>query len=96
MISTNGYALLCLLSIEPMNGYLMKQWVDKMLSHYWKTSYGQIYPTMKAFIRDQLVTVEDMQNENGQHSKYYHITDQRAGRFKSMAVGGYAGFQSTR
>ncbi len=75
MISTNGYALLCLLSIEPMNGYLMKQWVDKLLSHYWKTSYGQIYPTMKAFIRDQLVTVEDMQNENGQRSKYYHITD---------------------
>lgn len=53
----------------------MKQWVDKLLVHYWKTSYGQIYPTMKKFMKDGLVTLENVQNDYGLHSKYYHITE---------------------
>ena len=75
MRSTNAYALLCLLSKEPMNGYTMKQWVDKVLSHFWKTSYGQIYPTMDSFLAEGLVTVENRESDKGPASKYYHITE---------------------
>ncbi len=75
MRNTNAYALLCLLSIEPMNGYTMKQWVDNLLRHFWKTSYGQIYPTMNQFLSEGLVTVESRESENAPASKYYHITE---------------------
>ena len=75
MRSTNAYALLCLLSLQPMNGYIMKQWVDNLLKHFWKTSYGQIYPTMEQFLTEGLVTVEERESESGPASKYYHITE---------------------
>lgn len=75
MRSTNAYALLCLLSIQPMNGYTMKQWVDNVLSHFWKTSYGQIYPTMEKFLSEGLVEVERRESQTAPPSKYYHITD---------------------
>ncbi len=75
MRNTNSFALLGLLSLKPMTGYTMKNWVDKSLSHFWKTSYGQIYPTMNKFIRDGLVTVETVENEKGQASKLYTITE---------------------
>lgn len=75
MRNTNAYALLCLLSCKPMSGYTMKQHVDQVLSHFWKTSYGQIYPTMRKFLEDDLVTVEEKLNDKGQICKYYSITD---------------------
>ncbi len=82
MRSTNAYALLCLLSIKPMNGYIMKQWVDNVLRHFWKTSYGQIYPTMDQFLSEGLVTVENRESENGPASKYYHITEKGLSELK--------------
>ena len=82
MRSTNAYALLCLLSKKPMNGYIMKQWVDKVLRHFWKTSYGQIYPTMDKFLSEGLVTVENMESSNSPASKYYHITEKGLNELK--------------
>lgn len=75
MINTNAYALLCLLSIKPMSGYTMKQRVDSTLRHFWKTSYGQIYPTLNKFLKEGLVTVERKENDKGPSSKFYKITE---------------------
>lgn len=86
MRSTNAYALLCLLSIQPMNGYTMKQWVDNVLSHFWKTSYGQIYPTMEKFLAEGLVEVEKRQSETAPPSKYYHITDKGLAELKEWLL----------
>lgn len=86
MRSTNAYAMLCLLSIKPMNGYLMKQWVDNVLSHFWKTSYGQIYPTMEKFLAEGLVEVERRESETAPPSKYYHITDKGQAELKEWLL----------
>lgn len=75
MRSSNAYALLGLLSIEPMTGYVMKKRVEEALSHFWKTSYGQIYPTVNKFVEEELVTVEVVKNEKGPTSKLYTITE---------------------
>jgi DNA-binding PadR family transcriptional regulator len=75
MKNKNSMALLGLLSIKPMTGYMMKQYVDKRLSHFWKTSYGQVYPTMNRFIKKGLATVESKENEKGIIAKWYSITD---------------------
>ncbi len=75
MKSTNAYALLGLLSISPMTGYEMKKWVENALSHFWKTSYGQIYPTMSKFVDLGYVTVEKLENDKGPSSKLYTLTN---------------------
>lgn len=75
MKSSNAYALLGLLSLEPMTGYIMKKRVEKDLSHFWKTSFGQIYPTLNKFIEEGLVTVKLIESEKGPDSKLYTITD---------------------
>lgn len=75
-MSTNGYALLGLLMDKPMTGYMMKQVIDDYLSHFWKTSYGQIYPTMTKFIKSGYVTVADMPSSKGPASKIYSITEE--------------------
>jgi DNA-binding PadR family transcriptional regulator len=58
-----------------MTGYIMKKRVTESLAHFWKTSYGQIYPTMNKFVEDDLVTVEIVANEKGPTSKLYTITE---------------------
>ncbi len=75
MKSTNAYALLGLLSLEPMTGYTIKKRVEDSLTHFWKTSYGQIYPTLSKFVNEDLVTVEFVQNDKGPDSKLYTITE---------------------
>ncbi len=75
MRSTNAYALLGLLSIEPMTGYVMKKRVEGSLAHFWKTSYGQIYPTVNKFVEEELVTVKVIKSEKGPTSKLYTITE---------------------
>lgn len=75
MISTNAYALLALLSIKPMTGYEMKKWVELALSQFWKTSFGQIYPTMSKFISLGMVSMQEIENEKTPNSKLYTLTD---------------------
>ena len=36
------YAILGMLSIEPMSGYDIKKEVEKSISNFWTESYGQI------------------------------------------------------
>jgi len=75
MKSVNAYALLGLLAHKPLTGYEMKQLVEKQLTHFWKTSFGTIYPTMNRFIEDELVTVEKKENKKSPDSKIYTITE---------------------
>lgn len=82
-MTTNAYALLGLLSIQPMTGYEMKKWVDHSLSHFWKTSYGQIYPTMTKFVKEGLVTVEPVTSDTGPERKLYTLTDKGMATLKA-------------
>jgi len=75
MQSSNTYALLGLLTIQPMTGYVMKKWVDEVFCHFWRTSYGQIYPTLKKLVEQGLVIVEEKETEKGPASKLYTITE---------------------
>jgi len=82
-MNTNGYALLGLLMEKPMTGYMMKQVIDNYLSHFWKTSYGQIYPTMNKFIDKGWVTVKDLPSEKGPASKLYEISEEGKSVFRN-------------
>ncbi|MBN2794737.1 MAG: PadR family transcriptional regulator [Clostridia bacterium] len=75
MFTTNAYALLGLLSLKPMTGYEMKKWVEQALTHFWKTSYGQIYPTMARLEKYKLVESRNIESASGPNRIEYALTE---------------------
>lgn len=68
------YALLGLLTTGCHTGYSIKQMIDGSLNHFWKISYGQIYPTLKQLVEEDLATVKDTAQEGKPDKKEYHLT----------------------
>jgi PadR family transcriptional regulator AphA len=54
-MSTTPFAILGLLSIEPMSGYDIRRNLDESLSYFWSESYGQIYPSLKKLEASRLI-----------------------------------------
>lgn len=67
------YAILGLLTTGHQTGYAIKQLMDQSLTHFWKISYGQIYPILKQLTDEGLVTVDEATNE-GRNKKLYYVT----------------------
>ena len=53
--SSTANALLGLLSIKPMSGYDLRQFIPESIGHFWSESYGQIYPTLRRMAEEGLV-----------------------------------------
>jgi DNA-binding PadR family transcriptional regulator len=71
MAATNrtAYALLGLLAQGPKTGYEIKQVVERTISHFWKESYGHIYPTLKTLIAEGQV-VREAGAQSGTRQRY--------------------------
>ncbi|MFS0673393.1 PadR family transcriptional regulator [Ornithinibacillus sp. 179-J 7C1 HS] len=76
MAKTNHtkYAILGLLTTSCRTGYQMKQMMDTSLNHFWKISYGQIYPTLKQIVEEGLATVQDTTQDGKPDIKEYYLT----------------------
>jgi PadR family transcriptional regulator, regulatory protein AphA len=68
------YALLGLLTTGCNTGYSIKQMIDTSLNHFWKISYGQIYPNLKLLVSEGLATVKESPQEGKPDKKEYHLT----------------------
>ncbi|WP_026675023.1 PadR family transcriptional regulator [Alkalihalobacterium bogoriense] len=69
------YAILGLLTTECKTGYDIKQMIDRSLTYFWKISYGQIYPTLKKLVEEELATVTTTAQEGKPDKKEYEITE---------------------
>lgn len=69
------YTILACLSVEPMSGYDVKQFLEQTVAHFWSESYGQIYPTLKALQEEGLVTGRDEPGDAGRERRVYTLTD---------------------
>lgn len=49
------YLVLGLLADRPKSGYDIKQEVEEVIGHFWKESFGQIYPVLARLAREGLV-----------------------------------------
>jgi PadR family transcriptional regulator AphA len=76
--TTTVECLLGVLSLQPMSGYEMRQFMEKFTANFWSESFGQIYPALKAMWADGLVSVEAHHGDSHPAKKVYSITD--AGR----------------
>ncbi|MGM0943294.1 MAG: PadR family transcriptional regulator [Bacillota bacterium] len=68
------YALLGILTTDCRTGYEIKQLIDQSLNHFWKISYGQIYPTLKKLVADELATVTTTTQDGKPDRKEYTLT----------------------
>jgi PadR family transcriptional regulator, regulatory protein AphA len=53
--NSTAHALLGLLSIKPMSGYDLRQFIPETIGHFWNDSYGQIYPALRQMAEEGLV-----------------------------------------
>jgi DNA-binding PadR family transcriptional regulator len=73
--NSTRFAILGLLSLEPMSGYDIKRAVQETLHHFWNESYGQIYPALAALEKDDLVRLHDgTAAKSARPRKVYAIT----------------------
>lgn len=60
------YAILGLLASGCTSGYEMKHTIDTSLNHFWKISFGQVYPTLKRLEAEGLIVEEVTDGERKQ------------------------------
>ncbi|GAE34458.1 PadR family transcriptional regulator [Halalkalibacter akibai] len=68
------YAILGILTTDCKSGYAIKQFIDRSLSHFWKISYGQIYPTLKLIVQEGLAEVNVSTTSGRSDRNEYHLT----------------------
>lgn len=77
------YAILGILTTECKSGYAIKQLIDRSLNHFWKISYGQIYPTLKLIEKEELATVRTSSQEGKPSRNEYFLTTKGEETLKS-------------
>ena len=73
--NTSKFAILGLVSIEPMSGYDIKKLVDLALSHFWNVSYGRLYPTLKELQSEGLIVSQTEKQQGKPDRIVYSITE---------------------
>ena len=68
------YAILGLLSHQPLSGYDIKKTAKSRLSYFWDVSYGQIYPLLASLEKEGLVKKKISSRQKGPGRNEYAIT----------------------
>ncbi len=69
--SKTQYAVLGLLSIEPMSGYDMKSFISNSIGFFWQESYGQIYPVLRKLLREGSIKRKVVEHD-GRPDRHIH------------------------
>ncbi len=73
--SDTVYAIMGVITTGCRTGYEIKQMIDQSLVHFWKISYGQIYPILRQLEEGGLATVKETGQEGKPDKKEYHLTE---------------------
>lgn len=68
------YAILGILTTECKSGYSIKQFIDQSLNHFWKISFGQIYPALKLIVQEELAEVRTLSSPGKPDKNEYFLT----------------------
>jgi len=72
--NTTQYAVLGLLTIQPMSGYDLGKNLRESLNYFWAESNGQIYPTLKKLAADGLIVAVATQAAGRRARQKYALT----------------------
>lgn len=70
--SRTRHAILGVLAFEQSSGYEIKKLLSETTSHFWKESYGQIYPMLESLVEEKLIEVAARQS-GGRESVTYRL-----------------------
>ena len=73
MYKSTVYTILGILAMEPMSGYEIKKVIDDSTKYFWNESQGQIYPSLKLALAEDLIAVHQQADVRSKVS--YSITD---------------------
>ncbi|SDN97885.1 PadR family transcriptional regulator [Alkalicoccus daliensis] len=77
------YAILGILTTNCNSGYAIKQFIDQSLNHFWKISYGQIYPALKLIVEEGLAEVKTSSASGRADRNEYLLTDKGLNTLKN-------------
>jgi PadR family transcriptional regulator, regulatory protein AphA len=76
--ATTEYALLGMLSMQPMSGYQLRQFAEGSIGHFWSESFGQIYPALARLARAgeirELPSKRQATGSEGREQRMYEVT----------------------
>lgn len=72
--SRTRYAVLGMLTIEPMSGYDLRATIEQTVGHFWREGYGRLYPTLKELTAEGLVEGRPEQGR-GPRRTVHRLTD---------------------
>ena len=76
MSRKTDFAILGILTLGRQSGYDIKKCISGSIGYFWQESYGQLYPTLKNLVEQNLVTMQVEKNEGKPDKKVYEITEQ--------------------
>ncbi len=65
------YAILGMLSVEPMSGYEIKKTMSESTQHFWNESNGQLYPTLAKLTEEKLIRGKGEKAGDKKKTVYY-------------------------
>lgn len=69
------YALLGMLSLQPMSGYDLKKFTEGGTANFWQENYAQIYPMLRQLTREGLTTSHIEKQEKRPERRIYALTE---------------------
>src|SRR2546423_1494831 len=70
------YALLGMLSLQPMSGYDLKKFIEESTANFWQENYAQIYPMLRQLTEEGLTTSHIEKQEKRPERRIYALTEQ--------------------
>ncbi|GAK12010.1 LOW QUALITY PROTEIN: transcriptional regulator, PadR family [Geomicrobium sp. JCM 19039] len=74
MKTETKWIILGILTTGCQTGYEIKNLMDASFQHFWKMSYGQIYPALKVLVEEGYATQSVVRTEGAPEKKQYTIT----------------------
>jgi DNA-binding PadR family transcriptional regulator len=69
------YALLGMLSLQPMSGYDLKKFIEGSTANFWQENYAQIYPMLRQLTEEGLTTSHIEKQEKRPERRIYALTE---------------------
>ncbi len=76
------FAILGMLTLEPMSGYDFRKAAEQCLGFFWQESYGQIYPTLKKMHEKGFLSMSSRQTAGKPDKRVYAITKKGGAAFR--------------
>ena len=62
------------LSLEPMHGWGIGNWLDQLSKDVFRVNQGSLYPALQRMLRRGWITSDWKVTEHGRRARYYSIT----------------------